>query len=309
MNQDTSSSEISSEATEVVDEQSLATEVSAEPSTETQTEPTAETKVDAEVEAAVKAEEQKFAQKFAALSRKEKSIRDREKLVEKRMKELDAKQPEFEKNAANASKEVEELKRRLRSEPIKLMEEFGLSFQQLAEMVLNDGKPTADMVMNEKERAIQSKIDALEQKLQAKEQAEEQARLDAAINGFKGQIKDLVANTEAYELVRVNEAADIIYDVIVAHHEETGEVLDIKSAADAVEAHLLEEAKKHLDLPKIRGLLQPTPQQPPATAEVKPASKTLTNASAAKASSQVSRKLSNEESMLEAARLIKWSAE
>lgn len=252
-------------------------------------------------------EQEKFAQKFAALSRKEKAIREREKALEKRIKELEAKQPEVETTIKSAKEEAEQLKRRMKSEPLKVMEEMGLSFQQLADMVLNDGKPTPEMIMSEKEKAIQARIDALEAQLKQKAEMEEQQKLDAAIEGFKSQIKSEIENNPTFELIRTEGAYDIVYDVIAAHHEATGEILETTKAAEAVESHLLEEAKKYLGLNKIKEMLQPPPQQPPAKAEVKPASKTLTNASAAKATPSASRKLSQEESMLEAAKLIKWT--
>ena len=49
-----------------------------------------------------------------------------------------------------------------------------------------------------------------------------------------------------YELIQANEANDIIYDVIEEHYNETGRILDIEEAAEAVESYLEEEAEKLL---------------------------------------------------------------
>lgn len=293
--------EQSSDNQEVLEPQEGAETLEAQ--SETETEPQKP-----ELSAEEKAKEERFAQKFAALSRKEKAIREREKAIEKRIKELESKQPELEKTASQAREEAESFKRSLKTNPLKALEQVGLTFEQLAQLVLNDGKPTAEMMISEKEREIQSKIDALEQRLKAKEEAEEQQKLDAAINGFKAQIEQEIANNSTtYELIQAENATGLVYDVIASHHEETGEILDIKAAADAVEEYLFEEAKKRLNVPKIKSVLQPSPtQQNSASPAVKPGQKTLTNSSATKATAPVSRKLSNEEALIEAAKLIKW---
>lgn len=241
-----------------------------------------------------------FSKKFSALSRKERQLKAQEKAVQAKLKEIEERE--------SKSKEAPvDIISRLKKEPLKVLEESGLSLQQLAEMALNEGKPTAEMLISEKEKAIQARIDALESKLQQKEKDAEEQRLQAAIDGFKNQIQDVVSKNENYELIRAQDASDLVYDVISAHHEETGEILDINKAAELVESHLLEEAKKHLNLSKIKTLLQSTQpvQQKPATSS-KPVSKTLTNTSAATATTVVSRPLSNEESIANAAKLIKW---
>lgn len=262
----------------------------AEPSVEAQAKPE-------EVAPVIEKKDDVFSKKFAALSRKEKQIKSQEKALELRMKEIEAK----EAKALASSSDISE---RLKKEPLKLLEESGLSLQQLAEMALNDGKPTAEMIISDKEKAIQARIDALEQKLQQKEREAEESRLEQAISGFKTQIKDVISKNDNYELIRAQGADDLVYDVISAHHEETGEILDINKAADLVESHLLEEVKKHLNLSKIKGLLQPTP--PVQQKVAPPALKTLTNSSAATATTVARRPLSNEESIAQAAQLIKW---
>lgn len=269
---------------------------------------------------AQKAEEAKFAAKFAALSRKEKQLRAREREIEQRLRAIEEQSKA--KEAELTSKLVDPA--RLKREPLKVLEETGLTFQQLAEMVLNEGKPTAEMLISEKEKAFDAKIKAVEAKLEAKEKAEAEARLQAQIDGFKAQIKTSIANNATeYELINANQAYDLVYEVIEAHHARTaaesddgqGEILDTDTAARAVEEHLLAEAKKVLGLSKIKGMLQPEASKQPAADKAQPASattgtkpsaaKTLTNAASVAAQSS-KRKLSEDESKAEAAKLLKW---
>lgn len=259
-------------------------------------------------EVKAKIEADKFAAKFAALSRKEKQMRDRERQLA--LKE--AAIAEAEQVKGKYTSEIDAFKARVRKEPVKVMEEYGLTMQELAEVLLNDGNPTEKMKVSDSEAAIRAEIKELKDQLAAKAAAEEEARYQATLNNFKSGIADFINNNATdYELVQANDATELVYQVIEEHHASTGEILDTKRAADAVEAHLLEEAKKVIERPKIKALLQPKAPEAPSnapksdTAKTATSAKTLTNAAASKPTS-VARKLSDEESLAESAKLIKW---
>ena len=193
----------------------------------------------------------------------------------------------------------------LKKEPLKVLNESGLTFEQLAEMVMNDGKPTQDMVLNEYEKKFMSKVQELEKKLADKEAKEQEDKYNQAIAQFQGQLTDFVTKTEDYELIRANDAVDLVYQVIEQHHAETGEILSNKDASDAVEEYLLEEAKKLVDREKVKKLLSSQTPTKTATSTGK-SSPTLSNAAAAQATKSAARLLSDEESKAEAAKLIRW---
>ena len=252
-----------------------------------------------------KAQEEKFAARFAALSRKEKQIRAQEAKVQQQMAELEAKVKALESGRT----EVETFKAlpdRLKREPLKVLEEQGLTFEQLAQMVLNDGKPTQDMVLAEYDKKVMSRIEELQKKIEEKEKQEQEQKYEQAIQAFQTQLSDFIEQTPDYELIRANNGMEIVFDVIERHHEETGEIMSNKEACDAVEEYLLEEAKKLVDREKVKKLLQPQQPEKPAAPSGK-APPTLSNAQAAQASKNVARKLSDEESKAEAAKLLKWN--
>lgn len=249
-------------------------------------------------------QDDKFAAKFAALSRKEKQLRDKERELESKLKDMESK-------FSVDKQEVEKLKaipERLKKEPLKVMEEFGLTFQQLTEMMLNDGKPTPEMLLSEKETAIRKEIEALKKQIEDKEQSEQQKKYEEVLNGFVQDLTKYVTDTEDYEMIRASDAVPLVYEVIEAHHANTGTILSNKEACDLVEAHLLEEAKKYVTLNKIKGLLQPKEQTPTQSTEKRQASVTLSNTASAQVPKQSERKLSSEESLREAAKLIKWES-
>ena len=239
-------------------------------------------------------QDSEFDRKFAALSRKEKALRERELELERKF----------------GSKEKDlPLERRIRSNPLKALEELGLDYDKLTELALNDGRLTPDMQMKlmreELENDYKEKFNSLEERLNAKEKMEEEAKYDAVKQGFVGEIESFInENKNDFEYVAHNEATDVVYDVIEEHYNETGRILDIKEAVEAVESYLEEEAEKLLNLGKVKNRLNSIRdeyEQPQRQSQV-----TLSNAHSAQANERVGRKLSDEESKREMARMLQW---
>ena len=239
-------------------------------------------------------QDSEFDRKFAALSRKEKALREREL--------------ELERKYGSKEKELP-LERRIRSNPLKALEELGLDYDKLTELALNDGRLTPDMqiklMREELENDYKEKFNSLEERLNAKEKMEEEAKYDAVKQGFVGEIESFInENKNDFEYVAHNEATDVVYDVIEEHYNETGRILDIKEAVQAVESYLEEEAEKLLNLGKVKNRLNSIRdeyEQPQRQSQV-----TLSNAHSAQANERVAKKLSDEESKREMARMLKW---
>jgi len=245
-----------------------------------------------------------FSRKFAALSRKEKEVRAREAEYEQRIAELEqrfaAKEPQKEPEIP--------FDVRLRQNPLKALESVGLSYDKLTELALNDGKLTPDMQMKlmreELETDYKSKFEDLENRLVEKEKGLEEQRYEDIKLGFQNEIESFVnSNGEEYELIKANDANDVVYEVIEEHYNETGKILDIKEAAEAVESYLEEEATKLLQLSKVRSKFNPgdNEQEPQRQSQV-----TLSNAHSAQANERVARKLSDEESKSAMAKMLQW---
>ena len=239
-------------------------------------------------------QDSEFDRKFAALSRKEKALRDREL--------------ELDKKYGNKEKELP-LERRIRANPLKALEELGLDYDKLTELALNDGRLTPDMQMKlmreELENDYKDKFNSLEERLNAKEKMEEEAKYDAVKQGFVGEINSFInENKSDFEYVAHNDATDVVYDVIEEHYNETGRILDIKDAVEAVESYLEEEAEKLLNLGKVKNRLismKDEYEQPQRQSQT-----TLSNAHSAQANERVARKLSDEESKSAMAKMLQW---
>ena len=249
-----------------------------------------------------------FSRKFAALSRREKEIRAKEAEYDKRIAELEERLGSFGKKPEPEPELPIEY--RLKKDPLRALEDMGLSYDKLTELALNDGKLTPEMQMRlmreELEGDYKKKFEELENRLLEKEKSDEQRRYDDIQRGFQNEIEDFVeSNADRYELIQANEANDIIYDVIEEHYNDTGRILDIEEAAEAVENYLEEEAEKIFRLGKFRskfGIENDFEQEEsPRQSQV-----TLSNAMSAQANERVGRKLSDEESKALAAKMLKW---
>lgn len=272
----------------------------------------AQSEVDAQPESA---EEQKLSSKFATLSRKEKQIREREAQLDRKMQLLEEKLSKFE-SLSSPMQQPESVKApeiplevRLKKNPLETLNELGYSFETLTNLALNGGKLTPDMQMELMKQELEEKYnngyESLKKEMAERDSKRQEAEADMAVKNFKREIDSFVAKTESYELIQANDASELVFEVIENYYEQTGEVLDIKQAADHVEAQLEEEAEKLFKLNKLKSKFAPVQKAPEPKPELKKPVQTLSNAHSAGALSN-RRPATREESLAEAARLIRW---
>lgn len=275
----------------------------------------AETAEQVPVAAEKTVEETRVAAKFAALSRQEKALKAQEKALAQRAKELEDRLAAMEQSSKDESKYIS--REEFKKNPYKYISEDKISLESIAELALNDGKKTPEQITAELEAKMEAKVRAMEEKLQQKEQAEQQAQVEAALNAYKTQLTNFANETPEYELIRANDAIELVYEVIEQHceatiDEETGKgvILSNKEACDMVEKYLLDQEKarieKYRNLNKTKGMFEPAATKVEQTVKA-PESKTLTNNLATELPTKGSKTLTAEESIREAAKLLKWN--
>lgn len=269
-------------------------------------------------------EDKKFAAKFAALSRQQKEIRQQKKALEARIAEFEAKS-----KTPEAPKEVEApLEYRLKKDPFGELKKLGLDYETLTRMALNDGKMTPELQMQLMREEIKAELDGkygkeLEEIKKTRQQEAEEARKVAEerqIAAYKSEISKFIdTNKDKYELVAAEggDATELIYSTILEDYsaklEANGEVaedeiMSVEQASEIIEEQLLEEAKKRINLSKIKKLLEPA-KAPVPKEEPKVGKKVSPTLSNDQAQEQGAKKqfLSDEESKREAAKLIRWT--
>jgi hypothetical protein len=199
----------------------------------------------------------KFSAKFAALSRKEKMIFEREK----QLKEMEAKY-----------KGYDSIDSSVKSDPLAFMQKYGITYNDLTRLVLNDNKPTPDMEV----KSVKEEMANLRRELAQKEADAQKTQFESTIGAFKSEIKQFIDSAkDTYELLAMQDTPDeIVYNVISEHFNKTQKILTHKEAADHVEKYLEDEARKYLSVKKF----QPkAPEAPATTSTQKSVSQTLTN--------------------------------
>lgn len=278
---------------------------SVKPDEEKEVEAKSEDKDEKPEEKPVERQKDRFAVKFAALSRKEKALKSKESELESKIKLLQEKEQRFE--------QYERLKR---ENPLRFLEENGLTYEEITKAVLNDGELTPEQKQQNVLAQLQDEIKGLKEKLveyetenKRKEAELTEKKYEEVILNYKNEIYETVSGNEKYELIQANDAYEDVYELIGAYYQTHKRVLDIHEAAEMVESYLEEQAEKLVRTKKLSSKFV-SPQKADTTQSKKAQSetpKTLENAHSSTVPDRQARKLSDDELVAEAASLIRWN--
>lgn len=205
------------------------------------------------------------AQRFAEVTR----LQTRNLQLERELGTTRQKLEGFEKAGGDLNK----LKAEAKSNPLKVMKEFGLTFKDVAEFVINskDGAPdpVAEELRELKEwRKSQEQREA--EAAKEREKTEFEAQVKEAKTGIQGVIDtglkvkgaDGVDTVEPFELLKVYQTAsgetgaDLVWQIMVEHWEQNGTALDASVAAQHAEAWLGDYAEKLAGTGKVQTRLK-----------------------------------------------------
>lgn len=240
--------------------------------------------------------------RFAALTKRERVIVERERALKPLEKDVSAWKQAQESAKLN---------------PMALLEAHGLTYDAVTQFVLNDRKLTPEQRIEaiEAERAKERELAAKAQKDKDSEQ------VTSVIDGHKQAIREHVDQAgDTYELVRLNDAYDLVHTVVEEHFFEHGTILPVADAAKAVEDYLEGEARdKVLKSKKFapKAETPPPPATPQAAAgggdgpETRQPAPTLTHRAVSSApppaGADAHKDLSDEESKRRAAAMLRWN--
>lgn len=251
--------------------------------------------------------EDKFGPKFAALSKKEKEIKRLQMEIKQKEQMLSEKEKTY--------KTWEEKKSKARENPLDYLNDANLTYDDLTQYYLNGKKPTAETKVG----VLETKIDQLEKKLQEKLQEEENLKKQTKVTEYKGSIKTFIkSNAGKFEaLSEIDEGADVVYNLIDQHYQETENELEFEEACEKAEAYLeewgTEQLSKMLKIKKFKAKIKTLlgSEEEPPKAEVKPTSNekkpTLTNELSQNLPSRSEKAMSDRERLKKAAELIKFT--
>ncbi len=229
----------------------------------------------------------KVSPKLQMLMKRERVAIEREKSAKAKEAEIEGKAKAFSEREARLQ-EFESLKS---TNPKKALELLGLSYQELTEIILNDGNVTPDIQVKRVEDKFNSYVKTQEEALRRQEEEaksiNERRQLET-ISKFKGEIGSyLKEHSDRYELIEFEQSQDLVYEVVDEHYDRTwkaaqakaeeegldpdsvvGEVLTIAQAADKVEQHLEQKYDKARNLNKVKAFLGQRPEKPVDTKQI-----------------------------------------
>lgn len=173
----------------------------------------------------------------------------------KQKRALQLERAEFEKQKLETGQQgTADLVAKLKSNPLSVLQEHGISYDQLAEALLS-GPAASDP----KIQALEAKIADLEKGVKTEFQTRETQQEEAALTEMLYEAESLAKEGEAYELIRERDAYDQVLRLIHSQYKKTGRVLDVTEAMNQIETKLLSDAEKLANLSKVRAKFAPSP--------------------------------------------------
>ncbi len=145
---------------------------------------------------------------------------------------------------------------KLKSSPMSVLQEHGVTYDQLTEAILN-GNPS-----NPEIQELKAKIEALEKGVETKFQTREQQAEESALTEMLYEAEALAKEGEDYEMIRSEDAFDDVLRHIHITYKQTGRVLDVADAMNHIENKLLARAEKLASINKVRNKMVPPPSEP-----------------------------------------------
>lgn len=194
---------------------------------------------------------------------------------------------------------AENLANQAKADPVSFLERSGMDRDAIAQRLQGSGPDPIE--------GLKSELTSLRSELQQQKQMAEQVKMQAAVDEARSNVKRYVGSSEEHPLVQAADAGDMVWQVMTARHQQTGQLMSEKDAASEVEAYLEKLVTKALDNEKTRGKFQ---QGASAPTTPNPGPPTLSNQQTSGNASRpatLSPSMDRDLSLQEAAKLIEWS--
>lgn len=188
---------------------------------------------------------------------------------------LQVKQRELEERekALSGQNKGQDLEARLKSSPLSVLQELGVTYDQLTNEILQSQNGNAEVL------ALKAELEALKKGIDTKFAEKDTAQEEAVFSHMKLNV-DRLSDGSEYRLIKESKSQDDVLDLIRRSWKEKGEVLDEEEAMQLVEKELREDARRYA---KLIQEIEPTTQTPAGQKPIQQQGmKTLTNKDTAK---------------------------
>ncbi len=139
-------------------------------------------------------------------------------------------------------------KNRLTADPISVLEEAGLGYDKLTELMLARPNDPATRALMAKMKSYDDKLQAIERQGQEREQQQYQQ----ALKQIDVEAKLLIDSDPEYESIKSAGMHSAVTELIEQTWNTEGRLMDVREAAQEVETYLVEEAFKMSQLSKVQ---------------------------------------------------------
>lgn len=188
---------------------------------------------------------QPLSPQFAALAKQKRALQVKERELLNREKALSGSSGQTDSIALA----------RLKSEPLDVLLEAGVTYEQLTEAILNNQGNSEINSLKAELKALKEGVDNkfVDRDLQAEKQVLAEMRREA---------EQLARNGEEFELVNGMGAVDKVMDLIERTYRASGEVLDTREALQLVEDELFKDTQKLTTFKKVQSQFNPPARVP-----------------------------------------------
>jgi hypothetical protein len=180
---------------------------------------------------------------FAALARQKRALQVKEReLLEK------------EKALGSPVKDgAPDLMARLKSQPLSVLQEAGVTYDQLTEAILSG------QGVNPEIQALKEELKSLKKGVDETFQTKEEQAEQSALTEMSFEIDDLAKEGDAFECIRAegDSAVEAVLRHIYKTYKATGRVPDVRTSMEKVENDLLVKAEKFAGINKLRAKIAP----------------------------------------------------
>lgn len=174
---------------------------------------------------------------------------------------LAAREAELTKKASTFDESKYISKDRFKSDPIAVMNETGLSYDEIVNQLITQTQNPVDPRVNAQISQLQAEIkrlqDSREEEKTSQQKAQQQA-YDNAVNKVRLDAQALIETDANYETIKETNSVEDVVELIKQTYDKDGILLSVEEAAQEIENYLIEEAIKLANIGKVKQRLNPT---------------------------------------------------
>src|ERR1035437_537810 len=205
--------------------------------------------------------EEPLSSQYAVLARKEKALRAKVIAQEQSFKTREAALAARE--ADTTSKSTQDLsnyisKDKLKQNAFGILSEMGITYDQYSQQAMNAQSPEYQAMQQMRQEINEDLQKVREEQANSRKTYEEQQAESyrQAVSQIRTEVTNLVKIDPSYEMTQATNSVNDVVTLIERTFKETGELLTVEAAAQAIEDHLTEEVLKVSQTKKVQDRLK-----------------------------------------------------